>query len=216
MRTTDQANRQYFRQAYTTGEHGWSVEQASPYVVEYLTQVKRARSGGRLLDVGCGEGRHAVAAFRLGFRVVAVDYEPLALRRARKFAADSGARNITFRKAEALSLPLRPASFDVVLDYGCLHHQRKADWVRYRKSILHVLKPGGYFLLSTFSRRFRLFAGSRRRWHIAHGAYRRYFTPDDFRELFGGDFDILDRKEERGKGRGLWHVLMRRRMRPRR
>ena len=214
MQSAEEANRQYFRDAYRTGEHGWAGDQPSPYAVEFLKRVRQEVPAGRLLDLGCGQGRHAIIARKLGFRVVGVDYEPLALRGARGWARREGVKGIVFRQADILDLPFRSGSFDIVLDYGCLHHQKKADWPAYRRSVLRVLKPRGYFLLSVFSPRFRFFAGSMRKWHIARGAYRRCFTLEDIREVFGPDFEFLDQQEERGEGRGFWHVMMRRRPAP--
>jgi len=213
MLSAHEANRRYFRDAYRTGEHGWGENTPSPYAVDFLRRLARLVPGGEVLDIGCGEGRHSIAAARLGFRVTASDYEPLALKRARQVAEAKGARGIVFRKADVFDMPFPDSSFDVIVDYGFLHHQRKADWPALKSSILRVLKPEGYYILSVFSPRFRLFRGSRRRWHIAYGAYRRCFTAEDITGLFGSDFDFIEMKEERGKGGGFWHVLMKRRMR---
>ena len=210
MLSAEKANRRYFRQAYRTGRHGWSVERPSRYAVGFLRWLKRRIPGGSLLDVGCGEGRHAIAAARLGFNVTAVDYEPLALKRARQFAKAGKVEGIIFRKADVLRVPFG-CSFDVVLDYGCLHHQPKRDWPAYKAAILRALKPGGFYVLSVFSSRFGLFKRGGRAWHIAQGAYRRFFTTSDIAALFGRDFDILKLTEEKGNQRGFWHVLMRRR-----
>ncbi len=211
MLSADAANRRCFREAYRTGRHGWAAEDPSEYVVRFLEQVKRRAGCGALLDLGCGEGRHAVAAARLGFRVTGVDYEPLAVRRARAFARERGVEGIVFRVADVFALPFPAGSFGVVLDYGCLHHQRKGDWAAYVAAVVRVLAPDGFHLLSAFSPRFRMFRGTRRRWHIAEGAYRRCFTASEIRDLFGRHFGILEMVEERGEGRGLWHVLMERR-----
>lgn len=211
MPSADEANRQYFRDAYCTGEHGWPGDEPSPYAVDYLKRVRRLVPGGKLLDIGCGEGRHAFAAARLGFKVTAIDYEPLALQRARQFAKSKSIEGIVFRRADIFRMPFPDAHFDVVLDYGCLHHQRKSDWTVYKRSILRVLKLEGYYILSVFSPKFRMFRGSRRRWHIACGAYRRCFTRKEIAELFGGEFEIVNMTEERGKDGGFWHVLMKRR-----
>ncbi len=211
MLTAQEANRRYFEEAYRTGRHGWGVDEPSPYLTDFLRRLKPQVRGGAVLDVGCGEGRHAIAAARLGYRVTAIDYEPLALARARRAAKEKGAAAVRFRRADVFALPFADASFDIVLDYGCLHHQKKSDWAAYRRSILRVLKPAGYYILSVFSPDFRMFRGRGRPWHIAYGAYRRCFTRQDLEGLFGRHFDAVEWREEKGTNGGFWHVLFRRR-----
>lgn len=214
MFSAAEANRRYFREAYRTSKHGWAVEDPSPYAVKFLTRLKQIISGGRLLDIGCGEGRHAIVASKLGFKVTAVDYELLALKRAQRFAKDKRAQGIIFRVANVLCLWAPETAFDIVLDYGCLHHQRKVDWPAYEASVLRVLSPNGFFVLSVFSSNFPLFHGSQKNWHIAQGAYRRYFTRREILELFGREFKVLEMIEESGGQHGFWHVLFRRRTQP--
>jgi ubiquinone/menaquinone biosynthesis C-methylase UbiE len=211
MLSAAEANRQYFRKAYCTGKHGWAVEDPSPFAAKFFARLKRIVPGGRLLDIGCGEGRHAIVASRLGFEVTAIDYEHLALKRAQRFAKEKGAKGIVFRIANVLRLPPQDTAFDIVLDYGCLHHQRKVDWPAYKASVLRVLSTNGFFILSVFSPKFPLFRGSQKNWHIAKGAYRRYFTRRDILELFGREFEVLEMIEENGGQHGFWHVLFRRR-----
>jgi len=210
MLSAETENRRYFQEAYQTGIHGWAVEEPSPYAVAFLEELSQRAPGGQLLDVGCGEGRHTLAAARLGFDVTGIDYEPLALRRARRFARQNGLTGIPFRHADVLSLPFPEATFDGVLDHGCLHHQRKADWPVYKKNILHVLKPRGFYILSVFSPRFRFFRGSRRPWHIAYGAYRRCFTQKEITGLWAKEFRFISITEEGGKNGGFWHLFMER------
>ena len=71
MRSAEAENRAYFREAYLNGEHGWGVTEPDPFVVKYLARLRELAPGGRLLDLGCGEGRHAIAGAGLGFRVTA-------------------------------------------------------------------------------------------------------------------------------------------------
>ena len=211
MLSAAKANRQYFRKAYGTGQHGWAVENPSPYALKFLAHLKRIIPNGRLLDIGCGEGRHAILAAQMDFNVTAIDYEVSALKCAQRFAKNKKVRGIIFRAANVLRLPPQDSPFDIVLDYGCLHHQRKRDWPAYKASVLRVLSPNGFFILSVFSPKFPLFRGCRKNWHIAQGAYRRYFTRSDILELFGREFKVLKIIEENGGQHGFWHVLLRRR-----
>lgn len=183
----------------------------SPYAAKFLGRLKELAPRGHLLDIGCGEGRHAIMAAGMGFQVTAVDYEPKALVRARRLAEEKGIKGISFRVADALSLEDPKVLYDVVLDYGCLHHQRKADWPAYKSSVLRVLSPGGFFVLSVFSPKFPLFGGGSRKWHIARGSYRRCFTKSDLVMLFGREFKTLEMIEENGGRHGFWHALFERR-----
>ena len=152
-----------------------------------------------------------VLAARMGFLPTAVDYEPRALVRAQASAHQAGlGGRVRWVAADVFALPLAPGSFDVVVDYGCLHHQKKSDWPRYRAALLNTLTAGGYFLLSVFSTAFRTYGPQERPWHLAHGAYRRFFAAADLRELFGPEFELLTLEEEREEARGFWHALMRR------
>ena len=98
-----EVNKRYFREAYRSGKHGWEAK-PSPYVLRFLYRLRGELPGAALLDVGCGEGRHAIAAARRGFRVTGADFEPLALARARAAAREAGAA-VRLVKADALALP---------------------------------------------------------------------------------------------------------------
>lgn len=214
MRRTRSAyaqNRRYFQQAYETGAHGWEAVEPSPYVAEHLRVVAQGAPGRRLLDLGCGEGRHCVLAAQMGFRAVGMDYEPGAIRRAQARVRELGLEGrVALLAGDVLALPFQAASADVMLDYGCLHHQRKADWPRYRAMLLRVLAPEGHFLLSVFSTAFRTYGPQKRPWHLAHGAYRRFFTEAELQALFGREFEFVRLEEERDDARGFWHALLRR------
>jgi SAM-dependent methyltransferase len=205
MLSAQKANRAYFRKAYKTGMHGWETVAPSPYAVAYLREIRSWLPDGTLLDLGCGEGRHSIAATRLGFDVTGIDLDRGAVERAQVAAEAAGLFQIHIQAADVFRLPFSAASFDVVLDYGCLHHQRKTDWPAYLVSVRRVLRVRGFYILSVFSPEFRLFSGSRRPWHIAHGAYRRCFTEAEIRQLVRGTFDVLKLEREPG----FWHALLR-------
>jgi len=81
---------------------------------EELQVVDRFKPGSRILDVGCGAGREAVALARLGHRVMAVDVSPELLGAARRRAAREGVA-VAFVQASIDALEFRPGAFDGVL-----------------------------------------------------------------------------------------------------
>jgi SAM-dependent methyltransferase len=180
-----------------------------------IMQLRRQRPGGWALDLGCGEGRHAFFAAEQGYRVVGVDSEPLAIARARALAASHPATTgrVQFQVATLFALPFRPGTFDLVIDYGCLHHVRRSDTATYRRAVLSMLKPGGAFLLSCFSTKFKHHPGERRtrNWLVHRGHYDRFFRKRDFAAIFGRWCRIVAVEEEHEGLHGFYHVAMRKR-----
>jgi len=58
--------------------------------VEFLLELLELPKGSRILDMGCGTGRHAVMLAERGFRVTGVDLSEGMLNEARKAAANAG------------------------------------------------------------------------------------------------------------------------------
>lgn len=209
--------KRYFENAYRTGEHGWPTLDPSPFVVEFIKTFRKEKPKGRILDIGCGEGRHTLLFAQAGYFSVGVDLQPLAIRRARQFAKAKGVKKgFRFVLGDVFSLPFEANSFDVLIDYGCLHHVKKKDFSKYLESTLPLLRPGGYLLLSCFSSKFKHHPGERRRrdWLVHRGHYDRFFKAGDFKDLFGRFYDILKRREERDPRHPIYvfhHVLMKKR-----
>ncbi|HEY3867031.1 MAG TPA: class I SAM-dependent methyltransferase [Actinocrinis sp.] len=104
--------------------------------------------GDRVLDLGCGGGRHAFALLRRGADVVALDYSLAEVEAVRAmFAAmqEAGevppdARSAAVR-GDAYRLPFPDASFDAVVAAEVLEHLH--DDARAFAELERVLKPGG-------------------------------------------------------------------------
>lgn len=165
-----------------------------------------------MLDLGCGEGRHTLLFARRGFVTVGLDYADAPLRTVAERARQSRlAGQIKLIIGDALLPPLKPGSFDVLVDYGCFHHVKKADWLIYLDRVLGLLKPTGYFHLTVFSTKFKHYPGERRtrNWHVHRNHYDRFFVKRDFAKIFGDRCQILAIEEEHKGLDGFFHVLMR-------
>jgi SAM-dependent methyltransferase len=107
---------------------------------------------GRVLDVGCGTGEHALLAAAHGATVTGVDLAPRAIEAARAKAADR-ALAVHFEVGDALHLDRLDEQFDVVLDSGVFHVFDDEDRPRYVASLAAVVRPGGRYHLLCFSER---------------------------------------------------------------
>jgi SAM-dependent methyltransferase len=122
--------------------------------VEFLVDVLRIVPGTRVLDVGCGPGRHALALARRGIDVVGVDRSRTFVALARS-AAEEASLPATFVERDVRDLAY-DGDFDVVLclcqgGFGLLGgREEPAVFSR----IAAALAPGGRLALSTFSAAF--------------------------------------------------------------
>ncbi|SEL59118.1 Methyltransferase domain-containing protein [Blastococcus sp. DSM 46786] len=106
------------------------------------------RPGMTVLDLGCGEGRHAFEAYRRGARVVAVDWGQHEVATTKRWLgaiaeageAPAGARYEVVR-GDLLHLPFPDASVDRVMASEVLEHI--PDDATAMAEITRVLKPGG-------------------------------------------------------------------------
>ncbi|MGY1744974.1 class I SAM-dependent methyltransferase [Blastococcus sp. SYSU D00695] len=111
------------------------------------------RPGMTLLDLGCGEGRHAFEAYRRGARVVALDWGVDEVRTTRTWLtaiaetgeAPAGAAAASVR-GDLLHLPVPDASVDRVIAAEVLEHI--PDDRTAMAEIARVLKPGGRVAVS--------------------------------------------------------------------
>jgi SAM-dependent methyltransferase len=104
--------------------------------------------GDRLLDLGCGFGRHAFEAARRGAAVVALDAGPeevaqvrgtvAAMVEAGELAPDHPATAV---QGDALALPFPDATFDRVIASEVLEHI--PDDLAAMRELARVLRPGG-------------------------------------------------------------------------
>jgi SAM-dependent methyltransferase len=104
----------------------------------------RIRPGDRVLDAGCGEGRHCFGALERGARVVGLDLDRPSL--------EAGARPLRNRAGElnslgamlqgdAFHLPFQDASFDRVICSEVMEHVH--DFRGAARELARVTRPGG-------------------------------------------------------------------------
>jgi 2-polyprenyl-3-methyl-5-hydroxy-6-metoxy-1,4-benzoquinol methylase len=121
-----------------------------------------AEAGGdrkkKILDVGCGTGRHAVELAKRGYEVTGLDLSETLLGKARAKAAEAGVK-IDFIRADA-----RDFRFDAAFDLAIMICEgafplMETDDMNFRilENVTRALKPGGKLIFTTLSALFPLF-----------------------------------------------------------
>jgi ubiquinone/menaquinone biosynthesis C-methylase UbiE len=117
-------------------------------VGEELCEALDVRAGQSVLDVAAGNGNASLAAARRWCNVVASDYVPALLDRARERAA-ANRLEIEFREADAEALPFADGSFDAVVSvFGVMF---TADQDRAAAELLRVCRRGGRIGLANWT-----------------------------------------------------------------
>ncbi len=125
----------------------WDTNQTPPEVLEFIQN----NPPGKALDLGCGTGTNAITLARNGWQVVGVDYVGKAIRAAKK-KGDKAQVKIDFRVADVTKLTGVEGPYDLVLDIGCYHNLSTTGMADYRKTVNHLLKVEGIFMLYAFFR----------------------------------------------------------------
>lgn len=122
--------------------------------VDFVLDVCELAPRARVLDMGCGPGRHALELARRGFQVTGVDFTEKFIEFAKEnAAAESLTESAEFVLADARDF-VRPLAFDAAV---CLCEgafallQTDEDNVRVLRHIAASLKPGAPFLLTTLN-----------------------------------------------------------------
>ncbi|MHB9022568.1 MAG: class I SAM-dependent methyltransferase [Armatimonadota bacterium] len=147
---------EYFDEDYLRIYH-FPEERTGPEVAFLLDRLAAGVSpDAKVLDLACGQGRHAIPLARQGFRVTGLDYQENLLRVARETAGEAGA-DVRWVQGDMRSLPFADASFDAVVNmftaFGYFSDEENA---RVIGEIARVLRPGGTFILDVANRDFQI------------------------------------------------------------
>lgn len=172
-----------FEGAYRGPPPPWDIGRPQPAL---LALARDGELVGRVLDVGCGTGEHALLLARLGHRVVGVDLAPRAIERARSKALErapaplhppgAGIAPPEFLVHDALELGTLGARFDTALDVGLFHVLQPEDRRRYARSLAAAVRPGGGAVVLCWSARNPFGYGPER---ITRAMLRRSFVAAD-------------------------------------
>lgn len=150
----------------------YSFTKGTRQEVDHLVDALGLEPGMRVLDVGCGPGRHAHELARRGVDVHGIDISERFVELASEHAP-GGPGRCSFERLDARSLPFE-AEFDAVIclcqgAFGLMTAAGDDETVVTGMS--HALRPGGRLALSAFSSYFVV-----KHWQVDDGSAT--FDPD--------------------------------------
>ena len=102
--------------------------------------------GGRVLEVGCGNGKTAVALAKRGYRVTGMDFSQKAIDICRELIMDAD-----FVCASVLNIPFENGSFDGISAFHVLEHLTDDELTKAADELYRVMRKDGYLLVKCFA-----------------------------------------------------------------
>jgi 2-polyprenyl-3-methyl-5-hydroxy-6-metoxy-1,4-benzoquinol methylase len=163
-----------------------------------------ARSGERILDIGCGDGAYDNQIARKGAIVSGVDIHEDRLAAARRwFPGD----RTSFHFMDASRLDFPDASFDRALSLCVMEHLADDELVM--RNVARALKPGGIFVFSADSLSNPGITPKERERHRKKYAVKTFYTVESVRQkLARAGFEMLESKYILSSPRDLRFIRM--------
>ena len=159
------------------------------WIASQAARAFPARSGLRLLDVGCGAGIAAEALARRGFEVLGIDPAGETIAAARAHAAGKGLP-LDYRVGTIEALSTEAARFPIITALEVIEHV--PDPGAFLAELAGLCEPGGLVVLSTLNRTARSFAAAKigaeylLRWlPVGTHDWRRFLQPAELVALAG-------------------------------
>ena len=107
-------------------------------------------SGNRILDIGTGNGKLAIAMAKKGNIVTGMDISKIALQKAKEMHKKNAPDlPVDFKFGDARKLPFEDGTFNYITSQDLVEHISENDFKIHLNEVYRVLKPGGRYVFWT-------------------------------------------------------------------
>jgi len=158
-----------------------------------ILKLFKKKSVRRVLDLGCGSGRHTVYLAKHGFEVYGIDIAPKGIKMTKDWLGKDRLKAKLTIGDIYKKLPYEDNFFDAIISTQTLHHNRIEEIRKLIREIERILKPKG--LLFTTDRRRRLKRSVKiiTEYYLAHKTNLKYkvIAPRTYVPLRGGEKGLI-------------------------
>jgi len=113
-----------------------------------IVKLFKERGVKRVLDLGCGSGRHMVYLAKHDFEVYGIDISPQGIKIAREWLKKEKLKANLKVGDVYKKLPYQNDFFDAIISTQALHHNKIENIRKLIKEIERILKPGGLIFVT--------------------------------------------------------------------
>ena len=129
---------------------GWHNFKRKPFP-KTIHDLSGKWAPGKILDLGCGNGRNLMPFSEKKFECHGVDFSVEMLINAKRYFEENKL-NAVFEVGEMMSIPYEDNYFDYVICVAAFHHLNKKDQMKTLFEIKRVLKKGGKVYFSVWNK----------------------------------------------------------------
>jgi ubiquinone/menaquinone biosynthesis C-methylase UbiE len=195
-------------------EKSYSLEEPDQVVMDFAAFLKGKNKVGRVLDIGCGAGRHLIYMAKQGFEVHGIDISETGLD-ATKWRLKKQNLEAQIIKCHMNFLPYIDSCFDAMICLHTIYHQKLKGIQETICEIHRILKKKGFLIINFLSKRtYRYGKGEKveedtfvDQEGTEKGVIHHFTDEEEIRHLFK-DFHIINlelwEKEIEGKLSSRW------------
>jgi ubiquinone/menaquinone biosynthesis C-methylase UbiE len=182
----------------------WNRFRSKPFP-ETVLYLSRTWKNGKLLDIGCGNGRNLISFAEKDFICEGIDFSIEMVKNAKSKFKKLGLK-AKFHASNMTKLPFKDNSFDYLICIASFHHLNKLDQEKALDEFKRILKPGGKMYITTWNKWQSKFLFSEKEifvpWKVGDKTYQRYyylFNYYEFKNLLSKYFKIESADGKFGK-----------------
>lgn len=119
--------------------------------IKRIVPFLKRRKVKKILDLGCGAGRHMIYLGKKGFIMIGLDFSAKALSIAQSRLERESVKNYVLINHAILNLPFPDDHFDAVVSINVVHHDRIKNIRKTISEIKRVLKKRGIVIINLAS-----------------------------------------------------------------